>query len=223
MSPYTGWHLGASPTELSHGGGPYAAHVELAGPPVLCIRGYHASAKALDCLSLGTGVYLSRRTLTGRVVVGGNKAAGSVCDRGPVVDATALLRRFAADCAARALRRERAAGRETDPRSWDAVRVARRHATGRATDAELTAAGAAAVAAIRARTGAGWAARYAARDATGAAAWAVADAGHADRAAAWAAAWAAAGNGEAARDAERTWQERSLTQRFSLALREVRA
>ena len=199
MSPYTGWHLGASPTALSHAGGQYLAHVELAGPPVLCIRGYHASAKALDCLSLGTGVYLSRRTLTGTVVVGRNKAAGSVCDRGPVVDATALLRRFAADCAARALRRERAAGRPPDPRSWGAVRVARRHAAGRAADAEMAAAGGAA----------------------GAAAWAVADAGHADRDAAWAAAWAAAGN--AARDAERTWQERSLTQRFSLALREVRS
>ena len=51
-------------------------------------------------------------------------------------DRTARL--FACDCAARALRRERKAGREPDKRSWKAINVARRYAEGKATKAELT-------------------------------------------------------------------------------------
>ena len=65
---------------------------------------------------------------------------------------------FACDCAERALGRERDAGREPDARSWRAVEVSRLYAGGKATDAELDAARAAAGAAA-------W-------DAAGAAAWA---------------------------------------------------
>jgi hypothetical protein len=88
-------------------------------------------------------------------------------------------RLFAADCAHRALMRERRAGREPDKRSWDAVRIARNYARGKATAEQRAAAWAAA-----------WAA---ARDAAWAAAWD----------AAWAAAGAAAGDaaGAAAGDA----------------------
>jgi hypothetical protein len=46
-------------------------------------------------------------------------------------------RMLACDCAERALIRERDAGSEPDPRSWEAVRVARLHADGRATGEEL--------------------------------------------------------------------------------------
>ena len=53
-------------------------------------------------------------------------------------------RLFACDCAARALRRERRAGREPDKRSWDAVRVARLYAEGQGRKQELIAAGVAA-------------------------------------------------------------------------------
>jgi hypothetical protein len=80
----------------------------------------------------------------------------------------------------RALQRERAAGREPDPRSWAAVEVARRYARGEASVEEFRAAHAAAHAAARA---AAWAATWAAARA---AAWA------ADAAAAWAAIDAAA-------------------------------
>ena len=102
------------------------------------------------------------------------------------------LRLFACECATRALNRERAAGREPDARSWNAVDVARRHAEGQASDQELTAARDAAWDAARAAArdaawAAAWdAARDAARDAAWDAAWAAA------QAAAWAAAWAAA-------------------------------
>jgi len=54
-----------------------------------------------------------------------------------------LLRLFACDCAERALRRVRRAGREPDPRSWEAVKVARRFADGKATAKQLDAARAA--------------------------------------------------------------------------------
>ena len=109
------------------------------------------------------------------------------------------LRLFAADCAERALWRERAAGREPDPRSWEAVRVAREATHGRA---QAAAAGAARDAAWAAAASA-WAA-----DAADAAEAAQATAGAADAAeAARDAAWAA---GAAARDAERTWQRDRL-------------
>ena len=91
-----------------------------------------------------------------------------------------VLRLCAAAFAERALLRERAAGREPDPRSWCAVEVARQHAAGQLTDAELDAA-----------WGAAWGAtNTAAWCATATEAWSAA------KAAAWAAAeaatWAAA-------------------------------
>jgi hypothetical protein len=49
-------------------------------------------------------------------------------------------RLFAADCAESALLTERVCGREPDPRSWEAVSMARRYADGDATDVELQAA-----------------------------------------------------------------------------------
>jgi len=78
---------------------------------------------------------------------------------------TRELRLIACWCAKRALDRERSAGREPDPRSWDAVRVARRHAHGQATVEELVAAWDASWDA--ARDAAGAAARGAAGDAAG--------------------------------------------------------
>jgi len=143
--------------------------------------------------------------------------------REDVIDAR-TLRRFACACAWRALVRERAAGREPDPRSWRAVEVARRYADRRATSEELRAAWSAA--------GAAWAANAAeaanaAANAAGDAAWAAHDADDAavyaayaaddaavyaayaaDDAAVWAAraAWAAEAAGDAAWAAEREWQ-----------------
>jgi hypothetical protein len=110
-------------------------------------------------------------------------------------------RLFACDCASRALRRERRAGREPDERSWAVVRVARGYARGKATDDELRAAWAAA------RAAAGEAAWAAAR----AAAWEAA--GEAAREAARAAAWeeareAARAAWQAAGEAEAKWQLR---------------
>jgi hypothetical protein len=97
-----------------------------------------------------------------------------------VPEYAALWRHYAVDCA------ERVAHLLADKRGLDALRVARRHADGMATDKELSAA-------WNAAAGAAWsaAADAAAREARAAA-----------RDAAWAAAW----------DAERKWQSERLRQ-----------
>jgi hypothetical protein len=95
-------------------------------------------------------------------------------------------RLFAADCAESVLLAERACGREPDPRSWEAVSVARRFADGKISDAARAAACDAACAARAS-------ARAAAEASAEAAAWAASDAARAawDAASdAWAAAWA---------------------------------
>jgi hypothetical protein len=125
-------------------------------------------------------------------------------------------RLFAADCAERALKNERKAGREPDERSWEAVRVARLYARGEVDDAARAATWAAARDAARdaASTAAGDAARAA--WAAGAAAWAAGAAAWAAGAAAWAAAstaaWDAALDAAGAHDraAERKWQTHRL-------------
>ena len=127
-------------------------------------------------------------------------------------------RLFACDCAHRALLRERRAGREPDARSWDAVRIARALARGKATEQDRAAAWAAAEAAAWA---AAWAATWAATGAAaGAATWAAAPAATwaaapaATWAAAEAAAWAAAE--AAAWAAERAWQIKRLMRYLGL-------
>ena len=139
-----------------------------------------------------------------------------------------IARLFACDCATRALRRERRAGREPDKRSWEAIRVARLYAEGKATNQELIAAGVAAGYAFtasevawtsgKAATKAAWnttAAAWATTEvAPGARAWATWNTTAATIGAAWNASEAAAcaasaawdGAGHAAWKAERRWQ-----------------
>lgn len=160
--------------------------VERVEPPiVVCERGLHAGT-ALEALNNAPGPWVSWVELSGEVEQQGNKCAGSVRTRlaGPV-DATATLREFACRCAERALLREREAGREPDPRSWEAVRIARAHTAGEATDKELEDAHAAAWAG----TWAAWAGASAAREA----------------------AWAGAAASAAAWDVEHAWQEQELS------------
>ena len=113
----------------------------------------------------------------------------------------ATWRLWGCDCAERPLLRERAAGREPDPRSWEVVAASRRYAAAKASREELDAA-----------RDTAWAAAWdaAAGAAARGAAWAAARG--ADRAAArsagWAAGWDAAG-GE-----ERAWQRDAMAQRL---------
>jgi ribosomal protein L12E/L44/L45/RPP1/RPP2 len=170
MSTYDGWHFAGS---ALRDGSPLPRKGEtlhMDGGPVLCKRGYHASARALDALSYAPRAMVARVSLSGTVVEQGDKACAT--DRtmlSDYVDVTRELHLFACDCAQGALQAERKAGREPDPWSWRAVEVKRLWLDGKATDEDLAAARAAAGAAA-------WAAardasRAAARDAARDAAW----------------------------------------------------
>ena len=95
------------------------------------------------------------------------------------------LRLFACSCAERALQRERKAGREPDKRCWDAIKIVRRYAIGKATEEELSAARSAA-----------WSAESAAWSAESAA-------------------WLAARSAESAESAEYQWQKNALLRLLS--------
>ena len=156
--------------------------------PVPCERGFHASERAIDALNYAQGPWVSRVTLGGEIVPhDGDKLCASERTHHGFADATMVLHEFACWCAEQALKAERKAGREPDPRSWKAIKVKRQWMKGKATIEELDAAGAAAwdAAGDAARAAAGAAAWDAAWAAAGAAAWDAAGA------AAWAAAWAA--------------------------------
>lgn len=134
---------------------------------------------------------------------------------------------FSCDCAERALMRERAAGRDPDPRSWNATAVARRFVEGKATSDDLLAAMAAAEAASSkawhelatraasstraARSASAASAALAARSAscTAQAAW-HAQAQQAAQFVLWAASSARAALGGEAAAAERRWQVERL-------------
>lgn len=114
------------------------------GPVVLCERGLHGSRRLYDALNYAPGNILCRVLISGEVQEQDDKLAGASRTVIAMIDAESLLREWACDCAERALNRKREAGREPDPRSWEALAVARRFAKGEATSEELAAASAAA-------------------------------------------------------------------------------
>ena len=150
--------------------------------PELCERGMHGSIRPLDALQYAPGPIVCRVRLWGDVVQDGDKLVARHREVIAMADATRTLHEFAIWCAERAL----ALIPTPNPRSLNALRVKRAWLDGKATDAELTVARAAARAVA-------WDAAWAARAAARAAAWdAVWDAARdAARAAAWDAAWAA--------------------------------
>jgi hypothetical protein len=166
----------------------------------LCKRGYHASPTPYDALQYAPGPVFCRVEIN-PVESEGDKMVGRTRTLLAAVDVSRELRLFACECAERALNREREAGREPDARSWAALEVARRYASGEASGEELDAAWAAG-------RDAAWDARAAARDAGWAAARAAA------RPAAWAAAQAAAQAAAraAAWDGEIEWQRERLAE-----------
>ena len=176
--------------------------------PALCQRGLHASRDIVDAMWFCRGPVLTVVVLGGRVIHGDDKSVGTSRTCLWKCDVSATLRHFACDCAERAL----SLVKNPDPRSIEAIRVARLYADGKATAGDLAIARAAA-----------WdAARAAAWDAWDAA---VAAAVVAARAAARAA-WDADAVYAAVRQSEREWQrERLLTllrERDGLNLDELR-
>jgi hypothetical protein len=124
--------------------------------PMLRKRGHHASADVLDALGYAPGPILCRVELRSTMIHGTGKAVATECRVLSARDVTRELYEFALWCAGRALKGERKAGREPDPRSWAALKVKRAWLDGRATDRELAAAyWAARSAAVSARKSAG--------------------------------------------------------------------
>lgn len=192
------------------------------GPIALCERGYHFVTDWLSGLEWAPGPMACLVEVWHPVEIDNGKGVSHQRKLLAAADTSRELRLFACDCAERALVRERDAGREPDPRSWEAIRVARAYANGEATDAAREAAWAAARhaawAAARhaawvgsaAASAAAWAACAAARDAASAAArhaagaaWAAASAVARD------AAWDAS---DAARSDEVAWQRARLAE-----------
>jgi len=147
---------------------------------VLCVRGYHSSPTWLDALFYAPGAMACIVEVSKPTQKDDNKQVSRKRKLITAKDASRELRLFACDCAERALKRAKMEGE----RSWDAIRVARLYAEGKASDKELAAA-----------KNAAW---DAARDAAWGAAW------DAARNAAWNAAWTAT------RNAEIKWQHKRL-------------
>ena len=99
---------------------------EGAEPIELCKRGLHASTKILDALMFAPGTTISRVRLSGEILRGDNKIAATRRETIWSFDATYTLISWAADCAERALLRERKAGRESDRASFAAIDAARK-------------------------------------------------------------------------------------------------
>ena len=179
----------------------------------LPLRASEHAMDAMHCAPPPPGLIICRVRPSGVVSYDGGKKHRASASHLTVlwrVPADALLRVCACDFAERALNRERASGREPDPRSWHAVEVARRFADGAGSVDEL----------VTARNLAGLAADDAPNAAAANAAWSAARCASVDPAwAADAAAWSAAKSAMdavgadqqestrmAAWDAEREWQ-----------------
>lgn len=104
-------------------------------PRIQCVRRWRAGMPEDELFSLVSGL-----DIPGILVPDDPLWALRAVPPEDVPERDYIARMFAADCAERALSRERKAGREPDSRSWKAVEVARRFATGDATAAKLASA-----------------------------------------------------------------------------------
>jgi hypothetical protein len=112
----------------------------------LCEHGLHASHKAIDALQYAPGPIVCRVTLGGEIVEDTDKAVAQERTVLWMADATNTLHEFACRCAETALK----TAKVEDVRCWAAIETKRKWLNGEATDAELTAARAAAWATARA-------------------------------------------------------------------------
>lgn len=145
-----GWHFAA---KTLRDGSPLPREgsvLKHKGPVVPCKSGYHASVRAIDALSYAPGTMVARVELRGTVVPHGKPvdkyAASERKTLTRYVDATRVLHEFACWCATRALDREEAVGRKVDARSRAAIATKLAWLDGKTTDAEQSAAWAAATA-----------------------------------------------------------------------------
>ena len=182
-------------------------------PIKLCNRGLHASLKILDALGYAPGNTISRVRLSGQIIKGDDKLVATKRTCLWAFDAKYVLISWAADCAERALLRERGEGREPDRTCFEAIEAARVFV--RYPNAEncraARAAGRAASTAGYAAEAAGYAASaagdvdYAAGDAEFLRGWRVQYAAYAAEAA-----YVACAAGSAEAEKERKWQSAHL-------------
>jgi len=138
------------------------------GKIVLCENGLHWCKTAFDALEYAPGPVLCEVEAWGETVSDATKSVSSYRRCLSIRDVSAELEEFACLCAERGLRRERKAGREPDPASWNVIDAKRMWLEGHITDDELRAAWAAATPAAEAAwadaaPAAAWAARAADR------------------------------------------------------------
>ena len=145
MTKERGWHFSAGREaygecrEITEG-----ITLRVTPPLRMCDHGLHYSKRALDALCYGSGPIASTIEADGTILHDGNKSCAQIRPHVRVFDATSVLWEFSCWCAERALLSERKAGREPDPRSWNAIRIRRRWLKGQATDEDLRAADSAA-------------------------------------------------------------------------------
>ncbi len=176
--------------------------------PVLCEQGYHASPTLRDALRYAPGPIACIVVLGGCVVSDEDKSVATRRTLLSAVNVERELRIFACDCAEHVLHiyEEQYPG---DKRPRHAIEVARRFISGKATDAELTAARAAAYAAARAAAYAAARAAWAVTSSFWDAAWSACAVAWAARAAATAVLVASNATWDGT-EAEREWQAQRL-------------
>ena len=113
------------------------------GELVMCSHGYHASERLIDAVTYARGSTICRVEVSKDMLIDTDK----VCSRSrrllwhlPAEVGQGILHEFACWCAEQALKAELNAGREPDPRSWQAIETKRKWVRGEATDQELAAA-----------------------------------------------------------------------------------
>ena len=69
------------------------------GEAELCVTGYHGCVRVIDALQYAPGPWVSKRVITGGVVIGDDKLCGTECVHSGGIDTTEVLRKFARMCA----------------------------------------------------------------------------------------------------------------------------
>ena len=102
----------------------------------LCKSGYHSSPSWYDALQYAPGSMACIVEISEPIEKDTTKSASNTRKLIAAKDAKRVLRLWGCDCAERALQRANV----TDKRSWDAIKVSRDYANGKATKDELSAA-----------------------------------------------------------------------------------
>src|SRR3972149_3595906 len=145
MTTYTGYHFVGAEGREQYGSRRKIEAGEtyrVKGEPVLCKHGLHASARITAALRYAPTdtKYVCLVELGGTVKLDTDKAVATQRTVHQMVECETLLHEFACWCAEQALKSERKAGREPDPRSWEGIRVKRRWLKGEGPDKGLAAA-----------------------------------------------------------------------------------